>query len=573
MRKLSLLFLVFLLIPAGHTSEQLVAAAYEWDFGDGSPVSYEQNPGHVYQQPGTFTWTLKVTTNGETCVKTGKITIRSSVPAEIGVNRRTLYFGSAGGATTAAQELAIEKVGRAALEWRIGGEERWVEATPYAGTGSERVRVSVDPSGLASGVHTGKLRITDPYAWNSPQEVEVVLRVSDVAASAAPIGYVETPEEGGGGISGAVPVTGWVVDDIEPAKVEIWRDSVAGEGTSPVYIGEATFVRGARPDIEQAYGTYPLADRAGWGYMLLTNTLPNGGNGSYQIQAIAQDKEGHRVILGTRTILCDNANAVKPFGTIDTPAQGGRAAGRGYVNFGWVLTPQPYEIPRDGSTISVWVDGVKVGQAVYDQYREDVARAFPGLKNTSGAVGYFELDTTKYENGVHTINWVAENDGGFAEGIGARYFTISNTWTCCTGSGAEVFDGVLSSHPRSLAPIGYKKGYWGSGDPEIIVPDDRGVIHLSVRETERIELQLGRSVKTGFLAVGDEPRPLPVGSTLDKEHGIFSWQPGPGFIGAYKLMFEDGADRTLHEVEILIGPKFAKRGRDLGKLDPRRRRP
>jgi PKD repeat protein len=573
MRKLWLVFFVFLLILTGHTSDQQMIAAYEWDFGDGSPVSFEQNPGHVYRQPGTYTWNLKVTINGETCVKSGRITIRDSVPAEIGVSRRTLYFGSAGGSTTAAQELAIAKVGQAALEWRITGEASWVNAAPYAGTGGETVRVSVNPAGLAPGMHTGKLLITDPYAWNSPQEVEVVLKVSDVASSSAPIGFLETPEEGGTGISGAIPVTGWVVDDIEPAKVEIWRDPASGEGTSPVYIGEATFVKGARPDIEQAYRTYPLADRAGWGYMLLTNTLPNGGNGSYRIQAIAEDKEGHRVILGSKTITCDNANAVKPFGTIDTPAQGGTAAGRPYVNFGWVLTPQPYEIPRDGSTISVWVDGVRVGQAVYDQYREDVARAFPGLKNTSGAVGYFELDTTKYGNGVHTINWLAENDGGFAEGIGARYFTISNVWTCCSGSGAEVFDGVVSSLPRSRAPIGYKIGYRGSGDPEIVTPDDQGVIHLRVRETERIELQFGRPVEAGFLAFGDDPRPLPIGSTLDKEHGIFSWQPGPGFIGAYGLMFVDGVDRSLRDVEILIGPKYPKAERDSRGEGPRRRRP
>jgi hypothetical protein len=46
------------------------------------------------------------------------------------------------------------------------------------------------------------------------------------------------------------------------------------------------------------------------------------------------------------------------FGAIDTPLQGGTASGSDFVNFGWVLTPLPNTIPKDGSTINVWVDGV-----------------------------------------------------------------------------------------------------------------------------------------------------------------------------------------------------------------------
>ena len=41
----------------------------------------------------------------------------------------------------------------------------------------------------------------------------------------------------------------------------------------------------------------------------------------------------------------------------------------------------------------------------------------------------------------------------------------------------------------------------------------------------------------GFMLVGGELRPLPVGSTLDPEKGVFSWSPGPGFVGKYDLFF------------------------------------
>ena len=56
--------------------------------------------------------------------------------------------------------------------------------------------------------------------------------------------------------------------------------------------------------------------------MLLTNDLPYRGNGSFTIYTFAHDAGGHREEIGRKTILCDNINRVKPFGTIDTPEQG-----------------------------------------------------------------------------------------------------------------------------------------------------------------------------------------------------------------------------------------------------------
>lgn len=79
--------------------------------------------------------------------------------------------------------------------------------------------------------------------------------------------------------------------------------------------------------------------------MMLTNYLPNGGNGTYTFEAIATDAEGNDVPLGTKTINVDNENAVKPFGAIDTPKQGGTADGSNFRNHGWVLTPLPNSIP------------------------------------------------------------------------------------------------------------------------------------------------------------------------------------------------------------------------------------
>ena len=241
-----------------------------------------------------------------------------------------------------------------------------------------------------------------------------------------PFGVVDTPANGVTNVTGALPVTGWALDDVGVQTVEVWRDAVAGEPAGPLFVGNATFVEGARPDVAAAYPTYPEATRAGWGHLLLTNMLPNGGNGTFQLHVRAVDGDGNQTLLGSRTITCSNATATKPFGTIDTPAQGGTVSGSAYVVFGWALTPQPASIPADGSTIWVFVDGVPWGHPVYGQYRSDIATLFPGYANSGGAVGYFILDTTVLSNGLHTISWSVTDNLGRTEGLGSRYFRVQN---------------------------------------------------------------------------------------------------------------------------------------------------
>src|SRR5207244_11536878 len=87
-----------------------------------------------------------------------------------------------------------------------------------------------------------------------------------------------------------------------------------------VYIGDAVFVAGARPDVETAYPNAPFNYRAGWGYLMLTTGLPNNGgspgpgNGTYKLDTIAHSKAGRAVDLGTRHHPVDNQHAPKQVG-------------------------------------------------------------------------------------------------------------------------------------------------------------------------------------------------------------------------------------------------------------------
>ena len=67
-----------------------------------------------------------------------------------------------------------------------------------------------------------------------------------------------------------------------------------------------------------------------------------------------------------------------------------------------------------------------MGHPVYNNFRSDIASLFPGYANTSGAVGYFLIVTRAFSNGVHTIAWIVRDGAGHVDGIGSRYFTVSN---------------------------------------------------------------------------------------------------------------------------------------------------
>ena len=483
---------------------------------------------------------------------------------EICLSRSSLRFGAVQSSAihTNSQTLYVQNSGEGNLNWVVQSDKEWLTCTPSSGFNSGAVTVSVDAAGLSAGTYTGPITVSDPNASNSPQTVSVTLIVYGSGQTAEPFGQYATPTDGST-VSSSIPVTGWTLDDIGVESVKIYR----GNTGSLVYIGDAVFVEGARPDIEQAYPDYPMNYKAGWGYMMLTNFLPNEGNGTFKIHAIAMDVEGNTTSLGTKTITVDNANAVKPFGAIDTPAQGGTATGSAYRNQGWVLTPIPNSIPSDGSTINVYVDSVNLGHPTYNIYRADIAGFFPGYANSNGAHAYFDFDTTAYTNGVHTIYWIATDSGGNADGIGSRYYTIQNSGSSRSGSkiaGNNHRKPIIKFEELSNLPFNYfksikiKKGYWRNIQSKIIQSDEKNIVKIEIRELERMELIIS-NVEAGYMLAGNKIHPLPVGSTLDTQNGIFSWIPGPGFFGNYRMVFVvKGQNGDLSKQEILVSiiPKF-----------------
>ncbi|MCP4215837.1 MAG: hypothetical protein GY765_14385 [bacterium] len=483
---------------------------------------------------------LTVTLNGN---RTAVVSYTTPAPPEIGLNRSSLNFASSPAAQSGAESVLIENTGGGTLNWTAAFSESWLGVSPANGTGIGTITLQLETTGLSAGTYTGTLTVSATEASNSPQTVAVTLNVH--TSTTAPIGSFDTPLEAST-VSGSIAVTGWALDDIGIDTIKIYRQS----GASRAFIGDAIKVEGARTDLESRYPDYPANYNAGWGYMLLTNSL---SDGPVTLSVECTDVESNTTLLGTRTISIANAGAVKPFGAIDSPAQGGTASGSNYQNWGWVLTPQPNSIPIDGSTISVYVDGVLLGSPIYNLPREDIAALFPGYVNSNDAGGYFTLDTTPYANGIHAIAWVVTDNAGNSDGIGSRYFSIMNTESSRTASAnsGQAFSSKKLEHAKTVA---------------------KGERKIRNTRPERVEIRLAEEMQsvtdkpalkyTGGMKVGDHFRRLPVGSSLDAETGVFSWIPGPGFLGTYHLVFlaEDSDGQTIRkDMTITIVPGLSRR--------------
>ncbi len=481
-----------------------------------------------------------VSGGGSSAANTSDLTI-ITILGTLSVNRSKLNFGFSTTHITSTQTVAVNFLNGMSGTWTASSNAPNITIFPTSGSGNGSIQVT------ATAGAGGTITVTSAGSPGSPQQIQV--NVASVTP-AAPYGSFDTPVNNTTGIAGAIPVTGWALDNIEVENVGIWRNPVAGEGAQSnglVFIGNAVFIADARPDVQAGFASAPWNYRAGWGYMLLTNFLPHSGggagpgNGTYSLHAIAVNQAGVSFDLGTRTITVDNADAAKPFGTIDTPGQGGQASGNSFVNFGWALTQNPHCIPVDGSTLTVIVDGVAVGHPVYNQSRSDILSFFPGLCNSNGAVGFFYIDTTVLANGVHTISWVAYDNVGHGDGLGSRYFTVSNIG----GGNAPAVDEPVEAVPADMLTLRRNLGAPQALDSGV----DRSYT-VDLEELGLLELHVGAS--RGHLLVDGQGAPLPVGSTL--KGGVFYWQAALGFLGNYQLVFER-PDGNEVRVQVNIGSK------------------
>ncbi len=424
------------------------------------------------------------------------------------------------------------------------------------------------------------------------------------------------------GVQGAIGVTGWALDNVGVTGVKIYRNCLAFDvpascqslfGASVVFIGDAAFLTGARPDVAAAFTTYPNANRAGWGYLLLTSMLPHttrsltyGGQGAVTLYAVASDVEGNRTLLGRSSdpasatfssptpITMANDTIAKPFGAIDTPQQGETVSGI-LNNFGWALTPDintvsgevtDILVPTSGASMTVFIDSQPRALVTYNQCRGNVGNPVPtglfcndDVANIFGnsvpravlttrtanvtpyrnldvgrsAIGSYSFDTSTLTNGLHTIAWSVTDSAGRTEGIGSRFFNVSNGGAQVLGKGLtesakaisnNEFDGVL--HLAAFRKV--TGGVWGRTGFDTgtewwrLQSEPDSTFNVRFPQMGRLELWFAEPFDRGYLMAGTNLQELPVGARLDGRS--FGWMPPVGYLGRYQLIFLRDGERV-----------------------------
>jgi len=525
----------------------------------------------VVSGPGIFNG-LKfraVATNPSGTATSNAATITLSTPPTMSLDRSSLRFAATRTGTgftsqTLGQTVRLTQEGAGSVNWTATPSAPWISVSPSFGTGSATLTVTVAYSSSlpTAGTSNGSVVLTFTGAANNTAgPITVALTTIPNGTSTAASGVLDTPADGSTGVTGSIGVTGWAIDDVEVIRVRILRDPIAGEGPAQVFIGMGVFVDGSRPDVAALHPTRPRSSRAGWGYLLLTNFLPNHGNGTFKLYAYADDADGHTTLLGTKMITCTNSTATRPFGAIDTPAQGEVISGSAYNNFGWVLSRGPALAYPPNGTVQVVIDGVFGALPSGWTSRSDLTALFPAATypGVTNALGVSTFDTTTLSNGVHTIAWVVTANNGQADGVGSRYFTVANGASQSGSVASRVSLRVDAQRIARLTAdtraIPGRRG-WGMTTPlRMYAADADGRVTVTAEELDRIELHVGAGV-AGYLRAGEHLEPLPIGSHLTST-GVFTWAPGVGFVHAYDFVFVGPAARR--DVRIVLESKHSNR--------------
>lgn len=527
---------------------------------------------------GTVTYTAAANPTGTPRVaivtlagSTIYITQEGLTAATMSLDKTSLTFAAvttAGGnftAQTQSQAVRMLQAGPGTVSWQTSTSpaNSWLMVTPPTGTGSGTLTVGIRTAGglPPSGNLSGTVTVSLVGSTNATLTINVSFHVIPSGAAVVPQGSFDTPTDGLNGVSGSIAVTGWAVDDVDVTRVRILRDPVAGEPAgSLVFIGNAVTVDGARPDVQSLFPSFPRSYSAGWGYLMLTNFLPSQGNGTFKLYAIADDADGHSTMLGSKTITCTNASAITPFGAIDTPAQGETVSGI-VTNFGWTLIKgTAHADTPGGGTVTVVVDGVPIGSPGGWTSRADLTQLFGtgGFNDLTSTLAVLQFDTTAMSNGLHSIAWVVTATNGQAAGMGSRYFTVSNGAGLAAGAASgntRAPDVMRADEPGTFArtdAIMGRQGFDFDTPYRTYGPRADGVIVIDSHELDRIELEIEPGA-AGYLRAGRTTRPLPAGSRLDPETGVFTWQPGVGFVGAYDFVFVTAAGQR--EIRIVLNPR------------------
>jgi hypothetical protein len=112
--------------------------------------------------------------------------------------------------------------------------------------------------------------------------------------------------------------------------------------------------------------------------------------------------------------------AAAPFGSFGGIVSGGNSGGGSMPLTGWALDDNGV------LAVDILVDGLVAGRASYGRARAGVTARFPGYPDSAGPGFAFQLDTTHYLNGQHTVSVRVKSRAGEVAFLPSRSITFSN---------------------------------------------------------------------------------------------------------------------------------------------------
>lgn len=126
------------------------------------------------------------------------------------------------------------------------------------------------------------------------------------------------------------------------------------------------------------------------------------------------------LVLAVALTISAPAWAARPFGSFGGKVGGGNGGAGMLPLHGWALDDDGIE------AVDILVDGVVDGRANYGRTRPQVTEKFPGYPDSARPGWVYQLDTTHYLNGLHTITPRIKSKTGEVVSLKSQRFQFGN---------------------------------------------------------------------------------------------------------------------------------------------------
>jgi len=212
--------------------------------------------------------------------------------------------------------------------------------------------------------------------------------------------------------TGVILVKGFALDQQQISKIELYVDDQFQHRVNSGL---------PRIDVVEAYPNWPGIQNSAPGF--LTGFLASRfSNGPHTVEVRVFTSDGRVTPVGRRTITIDNTLNQAPFGQVDQPDAAGIYNTSGsFPVVGWATD-------TDGiARIDVQIDDGILQSALYGDPRPDVANTYPDFPAALFSGFIANVDTTRTQDGVHTLTVRATDRLGVSRLIGRRTVQILNS--------------------------------------------------------------------------------------------------------------------------------------------------